>query len=145
MHEIATEIEINASPARVWSVLVDFSAYPDWNPFIRELVGMPHVGETLKVTISPGDGKKMTFRPKVSVAEPERELGWLGRLLIPGLFDGEHSFRIVALASNRVRLVHGERFSGLLVGLARTSLEGTRAGFEAMNRALKARAEAIES
>jgi hypothetical protein len=38
--------------------------------------------------------------------------------------------------------VHGEKFSGLLVGLAKSSLEGgTRAGFVAMNKALKARVE----
>lgn len=84
----------------------------------------------------------MTFRPKVLVAEPNTELRWLGRLLIPGLFDGEHYFRLSSLGSNRTRLVHGERFSGVLVPFAKSSLESaTRAGFEAMNKALKARAE----
>ncbi len=36
----------------------------------------------------------MTMRPTVLVAEPGRELRWLGRLLVPGLFDGEHRFTI---------------------------------------------------
>lgn len=36
----------------------------------------------------------MTFHPVVLVAVQERELRWLGRLLIPGLFDGEHTFQL---------------------------------------------------
>lgn len=84
----------------------------------------------------------MTFRPRVLVAEANTELRWLGRMLMPGRFDGEHYFRLSPLAAGRTRFVHGERFSGILVPFARSSLEsGTRAGFEAMNRALKARAE----
>ena len=39
MYQIETEIEIAASPERIWSILMDFSAYPEWNPFIRSLSG----------------------------------------------------------------------------------------------------------
>ena len=31
MHQIVTQIDIAASPERVWSILMDFSAYPQWN------------------------------------------------------------------------------------------------------------------
>ena len=80
----------------------------------------------------------MTFRPKVLVAKPNAELRWLGRFLMPGLFDGEHYFVLSQLGENRTRFVHGERFSGVLVPLVKSSLESaTRAGFEAM----KVRAE----
>lgn len=144
MHEIATEIEINASASRVWSVLTDFPAHADWNPFVREISGEPRAGARLRIEICPPGGKGMRFRPTVLVATPGEELRWLGRLLIPGLFDGEHYFRIVPLAPDHVRFVHGERFSGLLVGLAKSSLDsGTRAGFMAMNSALKSRAESL--
>lgn len=142
MHEVTTEIEINASAQRVWSVLIDFAEHPNWNPFVREITGVPRVGEKLRVAIQPPGGKGMTFRPIVLVATPEQELRWLGRFIIPGLFDGEHYFRIVPLGPDKVRFIHGERFSGLLVGLAKSSLDsGTMAGFEAMNKALKAKAE----
>jgi len=77
MHEIRTEIEIEATPARVWSVLT------------------------------------------------------------------EHYFELMPSGHEHTRLVHGEKFSGLMVFMAKSSLEGgTRAGFNAMNKALKARAEA---
>jgi hypothetical protein len=84
----------------------------------------------------------MTFKPKVLNAEPNRELRWLGHLLFPGLFDGEHSFTIQPLGESRVRFVQREEFKGLLVPLLARSLDnGTRRGFEEMNRALKERAE----
>lgn len=142
MHEVATEIQIDASAAQVWDVLVDFAAHPDWNPFVRRISGEARAGTRLLVHVQPPGGRGMTFRPKVITAVPGQELRWLGRLLVPGLFDGEHYFRIVPLDGGGVRFIHGERFSGLLVGLAKASLDtGTRAGFEAMNRALKMRAE----
>jgi hypothetical protein len=86
----------------------------------------------------------MTFRPKkVLNVEPNRELQWLGNLLVPGLFDGEHSFTIQPLVENRVRFVQREEFRGLLVPLFSRSLDtNTRRGFEQMNRTLKERAEA---
>ena len=33
MPDLLLDIEIAASPERVWSVLTDFSAYPAWNPY----------------------------------------------------------------------------------------------------------------
>lgn len=60
----------------------------------------------------------------------------------PGIFDGEHRLKIVPLGNDQVRLEQSERFSGLLVPILKKSLDTiTRAGFEAMNQAVKRRAE----
>jgi len=84
----------------------------------------------------------MTFRPVVLTATPQSELRWRGRLLMPGLFDGEHAFQLELLSTAGCRLHHTERFSGLLVGLMGSGfLDAAREGFEAMNGALKRRAE----
>lgn len=142
-HHLHTEIEIEASAERVWAVLSDFASYPQWNPFIRHVSGVPQQGTRLQIRIQPSGGKAMSFSPVVLSAEAGRELRWLGRVLLPGVFDGEHSFIIEPLANGRVRFQQSERFSGLLVGLMRGTLDrDTRRGFEDMNRALKARAEA---
>ena len=142
MHEIRTSIEIESTPENVWTILTDFAAHPEWNPFIRSNEGTAKAGERLKVSIRPVNGKPMTFRPTVRVATPNRELRWLGRFLFPGLFDGEHYFRIEPISTNRLEFIQGERFSGLLVALAKSGLDnGTRKGFAAMNQALKELAE----
>ena len=142
MKAIHTEIEINAGAGRVWHILTDFTAYPAWNPFVRRIEGEPTVGQRLHVFIQPPGSKGMKFSPIVLEAVPNTELRWIGRLLLPGIFDGEHAFRIEALHANRVRFIQEEKFRGFLVPLFFRSLEkGSRAGFVAMNQALKARAE----
>jgi len=140
--ELRAEVEIDATPERVWLLLTDFPSYPEWNPFIRSASGPIAVGGRLKVHIQPSGTSGMTFRPRVLKVEPQRELRWLGRLLVPGLFDGEHVFTLDALGEHRVRFVQREIFKGILVPLLSRSLDRDASrGFDEMNAALKARAE----
>ena len=142
MKELHTEIEIQASDKRVWQLLTDFASFPEWNPFIRQAKGEVKVGARLEVHIQPSGASGMTFKPVVLKVEPNRELRWIGRLLMPGLFDGEHIFTIETLDTNRVRFTQREVFTGLLVPLFARSLDkDTRRGFEEMNQALKSQAE----
>ena len=53
MRELRTDIEIEASPARVWEVLMDFERYAEWNPFVREIRGDAREGATLHVHLGP--------------------------------------------------------------------------------------------
>ena len=139
---LRTKTDIAASPEAVWAVLSDLPSYPSWNPFIREAKGTLAAGERLEVELHPARGRSMRFRPTVLAAQPGRELRWLGRLLVRGLFDGEHRFAIEPTASGSL-LVQEERFTGLLVPLlARGLRRGTLPGFEGMNEALKQRVEA---
>jgi hypothetical protein len=83
----------------------------------------------------------MAIAPRLLVVEPERELRWKGRLLVPGLFDGEHSFVLTPLDAGRTRLEHCERFAGLLLPVARSMVyEGTLQAFHSLNAALAERA-----
>lgn len=140
--QLRAEIDIHATPERVWQVLTDLPAYPRWNPFITSAEGEVRQGGRLTLRMQPAGGRAMTFRPTVLEAAEGRRLRWLGRLLVPGLFDGEHSFTIRPLGEGRVRLVQQEDFRGLLVPLLARSLDRrTLPGFEQMNQALKRRAE----
>jgi hypothetical protein len=86
------------------------------------------------------------MRPTVLAAEPGRELRWLGRLLVPGLFDGEHRFEIHEDSRGHVRFVQAERFRGLLVPFLRRLIEvDTVAMFGRVNAALIERVESIGS
>ena len=141
-HRLDTSIGIDASPARVWGILTNFSDYPRWNPFIRSIAGELEVGATLVASIEPPGGRAMRFRPTIVEIDPQRELRWKGKLLIPGLFDGEHWFRLRSVSERHVVFEHGEQFSGMLVPRFRPTLDGsTRNGFVAMNEALKREAE----
>jgi hypothetical protein len=143
--ELRSQIEIGAPAERVWQVLTDFPAYPDWNPFIRRVNGLPEVDEQLVVRMRPSGTRGLTFRPTVMTVEPNRQLRWLGHLLVPGLFDGEHIFEIEELDRDRVLFIQREIFKGLLVPLLARSLDrDTQRGFEEMNRALREKAETID-
>jgi hypothetical protein len=136
--EIKTTIEIDASVSTIWAVLTDFSRYSEWNPFIRSIRGQAKQGERLEIFIQPPGGSGMTFRPVILALQPEYELRWIGRIMLPGIFDGEHQFQLEPIGEGRTRLIHREVFSGLLVPLLWRSLDTqTRQGFEEMNRALK--------
>ncbi len=138
VREIRTEIEIDASVARVWELLTDFERFGEWNPFIPKIDGELAVGSRLEVRLTPPGGGGMTFRPTVTKVEPGREFRWLGHVLFPGLFDGEHIFELEPLGSDRTRLVQREEFRGILAWLLHWSVGyATRRGFELMNQKLK--------
>ena len=141
MFALHTEIDVAAPAGRVWNVLTDFAKFPDWNPFILRIDGILTPRARLAVKIQPPGGRAMTFRPTVLRVEPDRHFAWRGRTILPGLFDGEHSFTLEPRPGG-VRVAHDETFSGVLVPLLRRSLDTTtRQGFGAMNAALKARVE----
>jgi hypothetical protein len=139
---LTTEIEINASPEKVWNILMDFEKYPDWNPFIKSITGNPSEGNKIEARIEPPNGSAMTFRPTVLRLETNQEFRWLGHLLFPGLFDGEHFFILKDNGNGKTTFIQGEKFGGILVPLFKKMLDNnTRRGFVLMNEALKKRSE----
>jgi hypothetical protein len=140
---LQTQVDIEASKEKVWSILIDFPAYPQWNPFIKSISGEPKAGAELDVHIQPPDQRGITLHPKVLSAIPGQELKWLGHLFIPGIFDGEHHFLIHEMSADRVSFVQEEVFKGVLIPFTGEMLDSTRQGFEQMNEALKNRTEAV--
>jgi hypothetical protein len=142
MKEYNNEVEIHASAERVWQLLTDFARFPQWNPFIQRASGEPKAGARLQVTIQPSGASRTTSRPTVLKVEPNHELRWIERSLIPGLLDIEHIFTIEQIDTTHVRFTQREIRTGLLVLLrARRHTTDTRRGLKEMNQALKARAE----
>ncbi len=134
-------VEINASAEKVWSALTDLEQWSEWNPFIILSEGKVEVGQTLKNTMKTSKGT-MTFKPRVLQVEKDHLFEWRGHLFIPGLFDGTHSFKIETLGENKVRLIQHEYFKGMLSGVILKDIgEQTSRNFDAMNQALKQRAE----
>ena len=125
MRELSTQIEFDGTPDEVWEVLQDLAAHAEWNPFITKIEGE----------------RGITMHPTVLAVEPGRELRWLGHLIVPRMFDGEHRFLIEELGPGRVRFTQSEHFGGILLPLFWKKLRdgGTAKGFRAMNEALARR------
>jgi hypothetical protein len=140
--QVRTEIVINASPEKVWKVLTEFNEYPTWNPFIKSIRGELREGKKIVARIEPPGASGMTFKPTLLSVKANEELRWLGHLFVPGLFDGEHIFELYENTDGSTTFVQREIFRGILVPLFAKMLDvNTIAGFEQMNKQLKAIAE----
>ncbi len=142
MKQLYTEIEIDAPVETVWEILFDTKHYSEWNPFIRSFGGEIELGKHFSVTIQNPGAKPMRFKPKCLKLEQPNEFRWIGHLLVPMLFDGEHVFELKELVGEKTRFIHREKFSGILVPLFWNGLNTkTRDGFISMNVKLKELAE----
>jgi len=143
MKRIATSIEIAAAPSVVYTVLTNFSAYPQWSPFFEQVYGEAKVGSALEFVFGGTNGKRRTSRARLVELAPMRRVAWQGGLPF-GLFSGVHSFDIVERAGGS--LVHDvEAFAGVLAAfmLNERRLALQRQGFIAFDGALKKRCEAL--
>ena len=144
--EMKTQIDIDASPESVWSVLTAFKAYGEWNPAIIAVSGDVSVGSRLTLRFQPPGTRGYTFRPKLLVVDRPRELRWLGWPRIPFVFDTEHYFAIDPLGERRSRLQHGLLAYGIGTALAAKRINRvTKEHFEHMDRALKQRTEQMRT
>ncbi|MET8508987.1 SRPBCC domain-containing protein [Streptomyces sp. NPDC004787] len=145
---LTASIDIEASPEDVWHVLTDLPAYGQWNPFITSAEvtspgGRLEEGAHLRIVLHDRTGDT-TFTPRVLTADPGRELRWLGRIGPGWIADGEHRFTIEQTAPGHVRLTQSERFTGIAVPFAHSTLDtNTLPQFHALNKALALRAEAL--
>ena len=142
MIDLVTSTEIDAPAETVWKNLVDLERFSEWNPFIRDARGKPRIGAKLRLRVRSSLRLPLVFRPKVVACQENRELRWRGRFLSSWLGAGDHSFSIEPTAAGRVRFIQREVFTGVLPALLHELVvREARAGFMAMNEALKQRAE----
>ncbi|KPL23475.1 MAG: hypothetical protein AMS23_06590 [Bacteroides sp. SM1_62] len=145
MKEIRTEIIINTSKEKVWSILTNLGEYPDWNPFIRSLEGQAVKDTRLVATFKLKDSKPMIFKPVVTVSDEKQKFEWLGTTPLK-VFNGRHYFIVEEIGEKQVRFVQGEQFTGILAKpFYKRFAEPTQKGFVEMNKALKDRAEYLSN
>jgi hypothetical protein len=143
---VLTSIFLPHAPARVWTVLADFERYADWNPLNLEAHGEAIVGTKVAMRFLNPAKPNAVLRQVVTItrAEPGRCLAWRGH--VPLLFTGEHLFELAPEAGG-TRLFHSETLSGLISWRWPEDLIERRfiPAYEACNRALAARLEALEN
>jgi len=140
---IDTWIDIEASPDRIWEVLVDFSKWSIWNSFIPLVKGKLEKGQILKVQVCPPGLKAMTFQPKIFSLIQNKEIVWGGSFLWI-VYRGEHLFLLEPLNEYRTRLRQIERFHGPMVLFMGSMIKKTEKGYHQMNLELKNRVEEVK-
>lgn len=137
MLEYETHITIEASADRVWAVLTDTHAWPQWDPFCERIEGKPKLGNKIKAytTLSPG----RAFPVKVTVLDAPRTMVWSGGMPL-GLFKGERTYSLRP-EGDQTHFSMREVFSGPMLGLIRRSIPDMSKAFEAFAIGLKERSE----
>ena len=140
MH-LTSSIDIEAPLDRVWAILADLAAYPEWNPFTTRVEGTLAVGEKLRLQVILG-GKPQERTHIVSRVEPNVALCWTIRTKQPWLIRGERCKTLEALPGGRTRYKNDEHVQGLLsTPIAWGYGPQVQEGLDATGRALQARAE----
>jgi uncharacterized protein YndB with AHSA1/START domain len=136
----ATTTLIEAPREEVWRILMDFEAYPRWNPYMRTVEGRPAAGRSLDIHLEPEGGDARDLQATVFTFKPPRKLRWQSRWLAPGLRDLEYEVIVAPSGRSRAQVTQRARTEGLFVFFADTG--STEAGLTSMAAALKRRAEA---
>jgi hypothetical protein len=136
---ISTEIMLNVPINKVWIELTDFSKYPDWNPFIRKVKGEIKEGNVIEVIFQLHGSDPFVFTPEIKLIKENDIFQWEGKLYLPGIFTGRHTFQFIKIETNKTKLIQQEDFNGILVPFF--SFDSTIEGFNLMNKEFKKRTE----
>lgn len=138
MKELRAEVIIHSSPETTWSVISDFTKYPDWNPIITQIKGELKLGAKLEIHLTTVGGKNRIYYPEITKIESPNEIRWYGKFFFSGIFSGERILTIEKISDNEVKFINREIFSGIGVKFTPKKMENDiLLSFESMNTSLK--------
>ncbi|HEY0603367.1 MAG TPA: SRPBCC domain-containing protein [Herpetosiphonaceae bacterium] len=74
MKSFSAGIDIDATPAAIWAVLVDTANWPEFDPYSERIEGQPALDETITVFSTPAPGR--AFPVKITTLEQPRQMAW---------------------------------------------------------------------
>ena len=137
MKEYKASATIHASPEKIWSILTNVAAWPEWDPYCDRIEGRVAPGEKIKAftKLSPG----RAFPVKVTEYVPNERMTWSGGMPL-GLFKGERTFTLTNQGTS-TEFTLREVFSGPMLALIGGSIPDMTEPFEKFVEGLKKRAE----
>jgi hypothetical protein len=129
-------LNIHAPAERIWGLLTDAKGFPRWNSTVTAVDGQIREGERLRVNV-PGTNR--TFTPRVSGVVANERMTWTGGF--SPVFKGVRTFELMRCQDGSVDFAMTERFSGLMLPLARRSMPDFGPVFERYADDLKREAE----
>jgi uncharacterized protein YndB with AHSA1/START domain len=132
--ETSISIEIKATPAILWAILINGSDYPRWNSTVISIKGNISAGERilLKSILDP----KRVFKLKVKEFHPENKLVW-------GDSMGKRVYTLDKIEDSAIRFTMSEKIGGPLFPLFAKMIPSFDSSFEQFASDLKSEAEFV--
>ncbi len=141
--KLERRIGIQAPDEIVWELLSDVPGWATWNPLYPRAEGVIRIGNRWSLDLALPDQPLRTINPVILDWAPYDHIHW--RLdMMRGWARTVRFLEIEKMGEENVIFNNGEIFEGLLgPSVARRLRRPILDGFEALNVALKAKAEAI--
>ena len=107
IQEIKTDIEISATPEKVWRILSDINSWEKWSPIIKGANGTASVGNELTIKmIGKNEGEEgPVYNPVITEIRAPNYLRWQAHMVAGFIFT---NYKILELeeTSSGTRLTH---------------------------------------
>lgn len=134
------ETVINASPEKIWAVLIDTDSYGSWNPTMKLLEGEVKEGSKVKYQFTQDAENVSEIPANVKKIIPNKLLNQGGGLPIVLTFDHKY---ILEPSGNGTKLTIHEDYTGIWVNFWNPAPVQT--AYEKLGEALKKKAELPEN
>ena len=132
------EITINASPEKVWSVLVDTDNYESWNPVMKLLEGEVKEGNKVKYQFTQDADNISEIPSNVKKVIPNELLNQGGGL--PFILTFNHKYLLEPLGNGTKLIIH-EDYKG--IGVNFWNPAPVEVAYGRLNQAIKKRTESL--
>jgi uncharacterized protein YndB with AHSA1/START domain len=130
-------VTITAAPEKVWALLTNAAAFPQWNSEVLGIEGTIALGEKIKLKAKIAPDR--TFPLRVSAFEPGRKLVWEDGNKI---FKGVRTFTLTPNADGTTAVTMAEVLTGAFLPMIAPKLPDFRPSFDNFAADLKRAAEA---
>lgn len=137
--EINEQIEIDAPIEKVWTTVIDFPSYKNWNSQLEYMGGTVKPDGQLHLKLSAQGASPYEFKPKISHWQENKKFAWLAITGFPRVFDGEHFFELEQTKENKTLVINREEYRGVLSLMMKNlpMMKSAPDGFKKMNSELK--------
>jgi uncharacterized protein YndB with AHSA1/START domain len=128
---------IKAAPAKIWPLLTDIDAWPDWDSGVSNVDGRLAVGEKLTIRVQANSSR--AFPVRVTELDAPNRMVFRGGMPF-GLFTGQRTYTL-GFEDSDTRFTMREEYTGPLAGMIFRSIPDLRPSFQRFADGLKKQAE----
>jgi hypothetical protein len=104
-----------AARSQVFDSLLEWNAYPEWNPYITRIEGKALPGQSIQVFFFMGLGPRMPLTCRVDQLDTQNtRLAWEYKAFLPWLYTARHVFALEDTHTGHCRIVQTEYIKGLI-------------------------------